>query len=325
MELNPVLVFLGGLVVVLLGAELLLRGAAHLAAMLRISPILIGLTVVSVGTSMPELAVGITAVSEGSGTLAVGNIAGTNIVNILLILGLSAMMRPLPTRALSVKLDVPVMILCAVGLFLMSADGRLGRVEGALMVLSAIVYTVVLVRVSTHESAALQREFRAEYGEGGMGRGWKPVLWNSLLLLAGMALTVQGAQWLVDGAVAIARQQGVSDAFIGLTIVAIGTSAPELVTTLIATLKNERDVAIGNLIGSSIYNILVILGLTLLASPGGVDVSDEILWIDLPLAALVALVCLPVFRSDRKVSRKEGAAFVAAYVVYLASLIWLRT
>jgi cation:H+ antiporter len=125
--------------------------------------------------------------------------------------------------------------------------------------------------------------------------------------------------------VAIARQQGVSDAFIGLTIVAIGTSAPELVTTLIATLKNERDVAIGNLIGSSIYNILVILGLTLLASPGGVDVSDEILWIDLPLAALVALVCLPVFRSDRQVSRKEGAAFVAAYVVYLASLIWLRT
>ncbi len=325
MELNPVLVFLAGLAVVLLGAELLLRGAAHLAAMLRISPILIGLTVVSVGTSMPELAVGITAVSEGSGALAVGNIAGTNIVNILLILGLSAMMRPLPTRALSVKLDVPVMILCAVGLFLMSADGRLGRVEGALMVLAAIVYTVVLVRVSTHESAALQREFRAEYGQAGASQGWKPVVLNSLLLLAGMALTVQGAQWLVDGAVAIARQQGVSDAFIGLTIVAIGTSAPELVTTLVATMKNERDVAIGNLIGSSIYNILVILGLTLLASPGGIDVSGEILWIDLPLAALVALVCLPVFRSDRQVSRKEGAAFVAAYVVYLASLIWLRT
>lgn len=325
MELNPVLVFLAGLAVLLLGAELLLRGAAHLAAMLRISPILIGLTVVSVGTSMPELAVGITAVSEGSGTLAVGNIAGTNIVNILLILGLSAMIKPLPTRALSVKLDVPVMILCAVGLLLMSVDGWLDRLEGALLVLAAIVYTVILVRVSSHESAALQREFRTEYGEAGIDRGWKLLLWNGLLLFAGMAATVQGAQWLVDGAVAIARQQGVSDAFIGLTIVAIGTSAPEFVTMLLATMKNERDVAIGNLIGSSIYNILVILGLTLLASPGGIDVSGEILWIDLPLAAMVALVCLPVFRSDRQVSRKEGAAFVAAYVVYLASLIWLRT
>lgn len=150
--------------------------------------------------------------------------------------------------------------------------------------------------------------------------------WNGALLLAGMALAVLGAELLVAGAVELAKAYGVSDAFIGLSIVAIGTSAPELVTTMISTLRNDRDVAIGNLIGSSIYNVLVILGLTMVAAPtSGVDVSAEVLWIDLPLAALVAIVCLPVFRSDRLVSRREGIGFVLAYAAYLGSLLLWRT
>lgn len=327
MPLPPVVVFLAGLAVILLGAEMLLRGASRLAAMLRISPILIGLTVVSVGTSTPELAVGITAVNEGKGPLAIGNIAGTNIVNILLILGLSAWMRPLPTRSLSVRLDVPVMIASAVALVAMAADGVLSRAEGVLLVLAACAYTAVLVRLSRQESPALQREFAHEFGQQAVqaGHGAFTGLRHVALLLAGMGITVLGAQWLVDGASDIARSFGVSDAFIGLTIVAIGTSAPELVTTLLATWRNDRDIAIGNLIGSSIYNILVIMGLTMLAAPGGVDVSREVLWIDLPLAAVVAIVCLPVFRSERMVSRREGACFVFAYVAYLGSLLWLRT
>lgn len=327
MTWHPISVFVAGLVVVLLGAEMLLKGASRLAAMLRISPILIGLTVVSIGTSTPELAVGITAAHEGKGPLAIGNIAGTNIVNILLILGLSAWMRPLPTRSLSIQLDVPVMIASAIALIAMAADGVLSRTEGALLLLAACAYTAALVHLSRNESPALQREFAHEYGNAvpTTGSGRRKAAWHAALLLAGMGLTVLGAELLVRGAVDIARDFGVSDAFIGLTIVAIGTSAPELVTTLLATWHNDRDIAIGNLIGSSIYNILVIMGVTMVVAPNGVDVSQEVLWIDLPLAAVVAIACLPVFKSERMVSRREGALFVAAYVAYLASLLWWRS
>lgn len=330
MALHPALLFLGGLVVVVLGAEMLLRGATRIATLLRISPIVIGLTVVSVGTSAPELAVGLTAVHEGRGPLAVGNIAGTNIVNILLILGLSAAIRPLPTRSLSVRLDVPVMIATAVALLVMAMDGVLTRAEGLGLLLAAVVYTVALVQLSRQEAPDTRLAFRDALAAQAPPRVNLPTgaaawAWNGALLLAGMALAVLGAELLVAGAVELAKAYGVSDAFIGLSIVAIGTSAPELVTTMISTLRNDRDVAIGNLIGSSIYNVLVILGLTMVAAPAsGVDVSAEVLWIDLPLAALVAIVCLPVFRSDRLVSRREGIGFVLAYLAYLASLMWLR-
>lgn len=325
------LAFLGGLVVLVVGAELLLRGATRLARRLGISPIVIGLTVVSVGTSTPELAIALTAAAEGRGPLAVGNIAGTNIVNILLILGLSAAIRPLPTRSLSVRLDVPVMIATAVALLVMALDGVLTRAEGLGLLLAAVVYTVALVQLGRQEDAATRLAFRDALAAQAppvvnLPASHHALAWNALLLLlAGIALTVLGADLLVAGAVALAKAYGVSDAFIGLTIVAIGTSAPELVTTLIATLRHDRDVAVGNLIGSSIYNVLVILGLTMVAAPaGGVDVGREVLWIDLPLAALVASVCLPVFRSDRLVSRREGVGFVLAYAAYLGSLLLWR-
>jgi cation:H+ antiporter len=329
--LHPALLFLGGLVVVVLGAEMLLRGATRIATLLRISPIVIGLTVVSVGTSAPELAVGLTAAHEGKGPLAVGNIAGTNIVNILLILGLSAAIRPLPTRSLSVRLDVPVMIATAVALLVMAMDGVLTRAEGLGLLLAAVVYTVALVQLSRQEAPDTRLAFRDALAAQAPPRVNLPTgaaawAWNGALLLVGMALAVLGAELLVAGAVELAKAYGVSDAFIGLSIVAIGTSAPELVTTMISTLRNDRDVAIGNLIGSSIYNVLVILGLTMVAAPtSGVDVSAEVLWIDLPLAALVAIVCLPVFRSDRLVSRREGIGFVLAYAAYLGSLLLWRT
>jgi cation:H+ antiporter len=326
-EVHPVIEFLGGLVVIILGAEVLLRSATTIAAMLRISPIVIGLTIVSVGTSAPELAVGITAVAEGKGPLAVGNIAGTNMLNILFILGLSAAIRALPIRMQSVKLDVPAMIGSATALILMSLDGVLTRTEGGLFLLAAVLYTGLLVRESRRESAAMQREFAQEFGVRSVPADRRRVrfAWQAALLIAGMVITVLGADLLVAGAVNLAQAYGVSDAFIGLTIVAIGTSAPELATTLMSTFKNDRDVAVGNLIGSSIYNILVILGLTMLAAPAGIEVGRDVLWIDLPLAAIVAAVCLPVFRSDGKVSRLEGAIFVAAYLGYLAALVTLRT
>jgi len=326
------LVFLAGLGIIVLGAELLLRAASRIALLLGIPPMLVGLTIVSVGTSAPELAVGLTAVNAGKGALAVGNIAGTNIINILLILGLSALIRPLPLRLVAIRLDVPVMIAAALALVVMSADLVITRFEGCLLVAAAVPYTVAVVYLGRRESPQAQREFAQEYAvDRAVPPGATPprrmaVLgWNAGMLVSGMALTVLGADWLVAGAADIARSLGVSDALIGLTIVAIGTSAPELVTTLVATFKDDRDVAVGNLIGSSIYNILAILGLTCALAPGGTALTPEILRIDLPLAALVAVACYPVFRSDQMVSRREGAVFVVAYVAYLGSLIFLRT
>lgn len=326
LDIHPFLVFLGGVVIVVLGAEILLRSAARIAAMLGISPIIIGLTIVSVGTSAPELAVGLTAVHEDKGPLAVGNIAGTNILNILFILGLSAAIRAYPIRLQSIRLDVPVMIGSALALIIMSLDGLLTPTEGALLLLAALFYTIVLIRESRRESRSMQKEFREEFGTTPVPARERSFQYgvHSTLLLTGMALTVLGADFLVAGASSVASIYGVSDAFIGLTIVAIGTSAPELATTLVATYRDDRDVAVGNLIGSSIYNILVILGLTMLLSPGGVDVGRDILMIDLPLALMVALVCLPVFRSGSMVSRTEGVFFVVAYLAYMTMLLWLR-
>lgn len=327
MVLPPAVVFLIGLVVIILGAELVLRSSTRIANFLGIKPIVIGLTVVAIGTSMPELAVGVTAAAEGKGALAIGNIAGTNIMNILFILGLSAAIRALPLHSMSIKLDLPVMIGAALALTAMAWDGVLQAYEGILLLLAAVVYTVVLIRFSRMETASIKKEYEEEFEVKRTPPVKKTWLWawNIALLGGGIYLTVIGADWLVSGAVSIASSLGVSDAIIGLTIVAVGTSAPELVTTIIATIKNDRDVAVGNLIGSSITNILVILGITCILVPGGIDVSKDILWFDLPLAALVAIICYPVFRSDKKISRTEGTVFVSLYLVYITSLILFRT
>ncbi|MBC7955559.1 MAG: calcium/sodium antiporter [Cytophagales bacterium] len=318
---------MAGLVVILLGAEMLLRGASRIAVMLGIRPIVIGLTVVTVGTTMPELAVGVTSALEGKGSLAVGNIAGTNIMNILFILGLSALIRPLPMRLLSIQLDVPVMIASSLALIAMAWDGVLSRTEGSLLLLGAAAYTVAMVPLNRRETRALKREFAEEYNAAALGtrRSAPHATWNTLLLLVGIALTVLGARLLVSSAVNIAQAWGVSDAIIGLTIVAIGTSAPELATTVMATLRNDRDVAVGNLIGSCIYNVLVILGITCMVAPDGVAIGRDILLIDLPLAAAAAVLCWPVFRTDRLVSRLEGGSFVCAYLAYLGWLVFVRS
>lgn len=333
MTLHPNLIFLAGLVIIILGAELLLRGAQRMAALLGVKPIIIGLTVVSIGTSAPELAIGIAAALEGRGPLAVGNIAGTNMLNILFILGLSAALRPLPIHLMSLRFDVPVIIVTALALIAMAWDGSISQVEGALLLVGAVLYTLALIRLSRQESSARKKEFAEEFSAEAVLPPVdpdipKPEAWAAsmslVFFLAGLGLTVFGADLMVSGASSIARLYGISDAVIGLTIVAIGTSAPELATTLLATWKDDRDVAIGNLIGSSTYNVLAILGMTCLASPGGVDVSGDILWIDLPLAAGVAILCYPVFRSDRLVSRREGILFVTLYLLYLSAIIFLR-
>ncbi|MFV8163334.1 calcium/sodium antiporter [Mycobacterium sp. 134] len=318
--------FVVGLVALAIGAEVMVRGGAQLASRLGISPMLVGLTVVSIGTSLPELAVGVTAALEGSGELAVGNIAGTNVVNILFILGLSALISPLAIERRTLRFDLPVMSGAAVLLWVLAVNGVLSRLDGLILVCGAIVYTVVLIRMSRRESRATVAEYAQAFpavpepGEATKRLGGKTVQ-HVAMTVTGIAVVILGAEWLVGGAVGIARAFGVSDALIGLTVVAIGTSAPELVTAIVSTVRGERDIAVGNLLGSSVYNILLILGITCMVPANGLTLTHNLVWIDIPIMVAVSLVCIPIFISGRQVHRAEGAAMVAAYLGYLAFLL----
>ncbi|WP_067105078.1 calcium/sodium antiporter [Sphingopyxis granuli] len=312
-----------GLAALIAGAELLVRGGAALAARLGISPLLIGLTVVALGTSTPELAVGIEAAIQGNGSLAIGNIAGTNTVNILLILGLSAALQPLAIQMQTLRLELPAIVIAAATLLAFAWDGTLSRLEGLVLVTMGVIFTLAVIRAARRESLKVKLEFAREFGPRRLAN--RQAVTEMLMLAIGLVIIVVGADWLVEGAVDLARLWNVSDAFIGLTIVAIGTSAPELVTTIISTIRGERDIAIGNLIGSSVYNILVILGVTCLIPADGIDVSSHLIRIDIPVMLGVALLCIPIFVSSRKISRFEGGLFVSAYAAYLSYLIIQRT
>ena len=325
LNMAALFLFLIGIVAVVAGAELVVRGGAKLAARLGISPLVIGLTVVAVGTSTPELAVGIDAALQGNGALAVGNIAGTSTFNILFILGLVALMKPLAIRSQTLRFDLPFMIVAALALFLMGIDGWLSTFEGIILLIGAIAFTFLTVRIARRESLAMREEFAREYGDVPAAHSKRSIALESAMLLVGLVVIVFGADWLVDGAVDLARMLGVTEGFIGLTVVAIGTSAPEIVTAIVATLRNERDIAVGNLLGSSVYNILLILGVTSIVPIGDIPVTPELAFIDIPVMVLATLACIPVFLSNRTFSRIEGGIFVGAYVVYLSYLLLTRT
>ena len=326
----PVLLVIGGLVGLIAGAELVVRYGSLLARRLGIPPMIIGLTVVSIGTSAPELAVGIDAMKVNAGSLAVGNIAGTNIVNLLLILGLCAALRPIDFERRTLVLDLPGMAIVALLVYVLSLDGALQTWEGIPLVIAAVVYTVLLGWWTRRESATAAGDLAASVAvearvtapaEYTRGRGW----WFGLLLVVGIGIIVVGADALVRGSVELARLVGVSDAFIGLTVVAIGTSAPELVTALVSTFRGDRDIAVGNLIGSSVYNLTLILGVPVLVANGSGPIEDLLLHIDLPIMVAVCLLCVPLFLTGRRLSRAEGTLMVAGYAVYLGYLLIART
>lgn len=322
--MSALLLFGAGLALLIVAAELVVRHGSALALALGVSPLVLGLTIVSVGTSAPELAVGITASVAGSGGLAVGNIAGTNLVNILLILGLSALLRPLPLHSRTIRMDLPMMVAAALLMTALAWNGVLSARDGLVMLLAAVAYTTLIIVCSRKEPGVVKAEYAQMFGTEGArtpGASKSRMGINALCLAAGIGLSVLGANWLVDGAVEMARAWGMGEAIIGLTVVAIGTSAPELVTTIVGTLRNDRDVAVGNLLGSSIYNLLVILGIPSLIAPGGIPVERDLLLFDIPLMTAVSVLCIPVFISGRMVSRLEGGSFVALYVAYLAFLL----
>ena len=313
---------LAGLALLIAGAEILVRGAARLAGAAGISPLVVGLTVVAFGTSAPEFAVSLKATLAGQPGLAVGNAVGSNIFNVLLVLGASAVVAPLLVSRQLLRLDVPLMIAASGLLWLLAADGRLGRLEGAGSFALLIAYTAFLVTKSRRESRAVQAEY-AEALPAPPRRGrW---LADLALVAGGLALLVAGADWLVDAAAAYARRLGVGELVIGLTIVAAGTSMPEAVTSIVASLRGQRDIAVGNVVGSNIFNLLGVLGLGAAAAPGGLAVSDAALAFDIPVMTAVALACLPVFFTGQAIARWEGALFLGYYAAYTAYLVLAAT
>lgn len=315
--MTAALLVAAGLALLIVGAEVLVRGASALAAALGVPPVVVGLTVVSVGTSAPELAIGIDSAINDAGPLAIGNIAGTNIVNLLLVLGLSAAIAPLAIAVPTIRRDLPVMAVIGVLVLALCWDGTLGRVDGAILLAIAIGYTILIVVQARRDPVATQ--IAQDEVRTPAGKTWV----HMLLTVGGLAVIVVGADLLVGGAVDLSRSFGVSEAVIGLTVVAIGTSAPELVTTLVSTVRGERDIAIGNLIGSSTYNIGLVLGGSALVAP--LSATTELIHVDLPVMVGVMLLCIPVFLTGRRMSRLEGIGFVIGYALYLALLLAFRT
>jgi len=260
MELTVWLLLVAGLAVLVLGAELLVRGASRLALRFGVSPLVIGLTVVAFGTSSPELAVSVQSGLEGKADIALGNVVGSNIFNVLAVLGLSALVAPLVVQQRLVRFEVPLVIGISALSLLLAQDGRIGLFDGLLLVGGLIAYTLLVIQQSRRESAAVKAEYEQEFG--GSIAGWLGRLPIQVAcVLSGLGLLVLGANWLVDSAVSIARALDISEVVIGLTIVAAGTSFPELATSVVAAMRGERDIAVGNVVGSSLFNLLGILGI----------------------------------------------------------------
>lgn len=313
-----------GLTLLVVGGELLVRGSVRLAGLARVSPLLIGLTVVAFGTSAPELAVSIQASWSGEPDIALGNIVGSNIANILLVLGLSACIAPLVVSSQLVRFDVPLMILASVAMWALAWDGLLDRWNGVLLFGSLLIYLVWSIRASRREGELVQEQFAKQFQPPPRARG-VDLLTSLALVIAGLGLLTLGSSWLVEGAVNIATWFGVSQLVIGLTIVAIGTSLPELVTSIIAVFHGERDLAVGNLVGSNLFNILCVAGLTAIVVPGGIPVSAEAFRFDLPIMIAVAITCFPVFWTGHRIDRWEGALLFGYYMVYLGYQVLAAT
>ncbi len=320
MNAQTLILFIAGLGLLIVGAELLVRGASRLAALLGISPLAIGLTVVAFGTSAPELAVSVQSAISGQADLALGNVVGSNIFNVLFILGIAAIITPLVVSVQLVRLDVPVMIAASVALFLCGLGGAVTRIEGLFFVAVLIAYTVFLLRKSRKEAPILQDE-GPHFAPPKPGTLPRAVTLNAVLVLGGLALLVLGSRWLVNGAVSLAESLGASKLVIGLTIVAAGTSLPELATSVLAGIRGQRDIAVGNVVGSNIFNVLGVLGLSAAISPGGVTVSTSALHFDIPVMIAVAVACLPIFFTGSRINRWEGILFLGFYVSYVTYLI----
>ena len=321
MNIVDIGLIIGGLVLLVAGGEALVRGAGTLASRAGISPLVIGLVVVSAATSAPEFAVTMGAVLSGEPDIAVGNVVGSNIVNILFILGLSAVISPLIIKRQLVRFDIPIMVGISILLLVVSLDGSVSVLDGFVLLASLGFHTVMSIRLGRKEVVDPTAK------PDTMPLNSKPVpLWLALILLvAGIALLVAGAQLLVTGAVSIATALGVSSLVIGLTVVAVGTSLPELATSIIALLKGETDMAVGNIVGSNIFNIGMVLGLPAILFGQGIPVAPAAISIDIPLMLATAAALLPLAFTGFVIRRWEGLLFVLLYTAYTVYLVLAST
>jgi cation:H+ antiporter len=293
-----------GLVGLFLGGEALVRGSVSIAHKMSISPFVIGLTVVGFGTSTPELLVSVQAALKGVPDIAIGNIVGSNIANVLLIVGVTALVWPIHVAGSALRRDTTIMILSALALVPLFAMGEIGRVAGLTLVAGLIAYLVWTFLKPRQEASDDEAEAAAT-----------PIMNALLWVTLGLVGLLFGARFLVDGAVSVAQDFGVSEAFIGLTIVAIGTSLPELATSLIAAFRHQSDIAIGNIVGSNIFNVLGILGVTSIVAP--IPVAPRFLTFDLPIMIVVSIVLTGLLLLHQKIGRRTGAVMLLAYCAYL--------
>lgn len=313
---------LAGLVLLVIGAEGLVNGASFLAASLGISPLVIGLTIVAYGTSSPEMAVAIQSSFTGQADIALGNVVGSNIFNVLVILGLSALAMPLIVAKQLIRLEVPIMIGISFLTLLFGFDGLINRSDGLILVIGGIIYTIFLIyQGSKQPPEEKEYEKYTVLGDVSVFQWVK----NLGLMLGGTGLLILGSRWLVESSTSIALTIGVSELVIGLTIVAVGTSLPELATSVMATLKGERDIAVGNVIGSNIFNISAVLGIGAMVSPQGIPVSSAAIGFDLPVMIAITISCLPIFLTGNVIDRWEGLLFVSYYIAYTTYLILRST
>lgn len=308
-----ILYSIGGLVLLFIGAEGLIRGSSNLAIKIGITPLVVGLTVVAFGTSAPELVVSLKAALLGNSSISLGNVIGSNIANIALILGVAALIRPLDVHANVIMREIPIMIGISILLIIFLLDGEIGFIDGVIFVTGIVIYSIVNIILARKEK---NPQVDAEFKEGLESKLSIPV--SILFLVVGLGLLILGANLFVQSAVAIAKLFNVSDAIIGLTIVAVGTSLPELITSVVASYKKEADIAIGNVVGSNIFNILSILGITALVIPVS---SAGISYVDLGIMLITAIVLLLLSKTGFSISRTEGALLLFGYVAYIYYLI----
>jgi cation:H+ antiporter len=310
-----------GLVCLVAGAELLVRGAASIATRLGIAPIIIGLTVVAFGTSAPELAVSVSAAVGGSGEVAFGNVVGSNIANILLILGGSAVIGALSVTQRIVRIDIPLLIGASLVALVLSLDNQINRLEGGVLFAGIVVWTGWLIRAARSDRTEVIEEYDEAVEQLEVDVIDKPLAAQAALVLAGLVILVVGSQLLVGSATDIAEALGVSELVIGLTVVAVGTSLPELATSVLAVVRGQRDIAVGNVVGSSLFNLLCVLGLTGIVSPSPIPVADASLQVHYPVMLAATVVLIPIIWTGFEVRRWEGAVLVVFYAIYLTFVI----
>ena len=307
-----------GITVLYFGADWLVRGAARLAGTLGVSPMVIGLTVVSLGTSAPELVVCLVAAMGGNADLAIGNVMGSNLANIGLILGLTAVVRPLDVQARVVWREMPIMLLVTAVLFPLAWDNELGRGDGIVLLMGLAAYLIFVFQSVGDEAP----EVLGEYQEFVQASGELPgrvALRDVGLVIAGSALLVLGGYCIVEGAITVASALGIPQVVIGLTVVAVGTSLPELATSIVAAFRQESDIAVGNVVGSNIFNIAAILGLSSAVAP--IRISDSVIRREIPVVLAMSLLLLPLLRTAWRIRRWEGAILLVAYMAATLTLV----